>query len=359
MALQQEFPATVVSVSGSGDVAWTDPSNATANDFNVAQVFLGSGNQSEEIEATDFGFSIPSTATIDGIRVYVSRYSMGTVTDALAKLISGSSYVGDDKSVGTTWPTMETLESFGGETDDWNASPTPSMVNGSGFGCRLQCESASGGMALINFIEIDITYTDSGSSGGPPQVVTVRSRAMATARPRSSGVFAPPLFVAAPAAPTYFPLVVFPGNAPAISRRQATARVAGIAIAAPIAADPPAAVPTLPTVVVLGGLQSRLPRVAPRSQIVTVPSADPDPSPPPPVIVVRSRPIASPRPHSVIAYWPTAGNGECRCEPGGVVLVGSSFGVTIVESEGDAAFGAVVVVSIDRGRAVRVGRCDC
>jgi len=216
-------------------------------------------------------------------------------------------------------------------------------------------------MALINFIEIDIYYTDSGgSSAGLPQVVTMRSQAAPLARPRTSAVFAPPLFVAAPAAsPSYVPLVVFPGNAPAIARRQVATRVSGIAIAAPIAADPPAAVPTLPTVVVLGGLQSRLTRVAPRSQVVTVASADPEPSPPPPVIVLRSRPIAAPRPHSVVAYWPTAGNGECRCEPGGVVLVGSSFGVTLVESEDDAAFGAVVVVSIDRGRAVRVGRCDC
>lgn len=359
MALQQKFPSTAVSVSGSGDVAWTSPSNATANDFNVAQVFLGSGNQSEYIEATDFGFSIPSTATVDGIQVLASRYSMGGVTDASVKLLIGGGEVGDDHSAGVTWPMMEAIESFGSDTDDWNASPTPSDVNGSGFGCRLKCESSSGGMALINFLEIDVTYTDAGGSGGLPEVVTVRSRAPIFRRPLSSGVFAPPLIVSAAASPTYFPLVVFPGKSPAIARRQATARVAGIAIAAPIAGDPPAAIPTLPTVVVLGGLQSRLTPAAPRSQVVAVASADPEPSPPPPVIVLRSRPLAAPRPHSVIAYWPTAGNGECRCEPGGVVLVGSSFGVTLVESEGDAAFGAVVLVSIDRGRAARVGRCDC
>lgn len=267
---------------GGGGFAWTSPENITADDSFAAQVYLGSTDESEYLTADNFGFTVPTGATINGIVAIFFRYAMGTVEDVSVSLYTSSGDVGDAFS-GNTWASMETADVFGSETEDWNTSLSPADVNSSLFGVKMKCTAPFGGMALVNYVEMQIHYTESGgSSAGLPQVVTMRSRAAPLARPRTSAVFAPPLFVSAPAAsPSYFPLVVFPGNAPAISRRQATARVAGIAIVSPIAADPPAAVPTLPTVVVLGGLQSRLTRVAPRSQIVTVPSADPDPSPPP------------------------------------------------------------------------------
>lgn len=350
---------TVGSSLSPGDVSWTSPSNITADDFNSAQVYLSGGQTSEILGASHFGFAIPSGATIDGIVVRIERNGMGTVDDVSVQLTSGGSAVGDIYTAGSSWAMTPTVDSFGHATDDWNAGLSDTDVNDDTFGVQLVCTCPSGGMALVNYIEIEVYYTAGGGGASDvPQVVVARGRAAVVSPANVSRVFAPPIYVAAAPTPTVVPLVVFPGNVSAIAR-QSRARLGGLTISVLPADALASAAASLPTVIVVGSIAGRLPRTQPRSAVTTPIAADPAPSAPPAVIVLRSRSVESGRPRSVIAYWTGDGHGECHCEPGGVILVSGGLGVVQVESETSADVGAVVLVASDTGRAVLVSRCDC
>lgn len=59
---------------GGPNIAWTNPSNITANDGALAASALTALNVvSNELVATNFGFAIPNNATINGIQVDFKR----------------------------------------------------------------------------------------------------------------------------------------------------------------------------------------------------------------------------------------------------------------------------------------------
>jgi len=66
-------PGTLADDAAVGAVAWTNPGNAASSD-NAYAVFSTSGvQQSHYLKATNFGFSIPAGATIDGVAVSIER----------------------------------------------------------------------------------------------------------------------------------------------------------------------------------------------------------------------------------------------------------------------------------------------
>jgi len=122
-------PSTVTDDSGSGgDRAWSYPEYAKQSDDKHAEVSAGAGvtSYSHYLKATDFGFSIPSDATIDGILVEIERHASansGTnwVKDWKVYLLKGGSVVGDNKADTTNnWPTTDTYKSYGGSIHSLN-----------------------------------------------------------------------------------------------------------------------------------------------------------------------------------------------------------------------------------------------
>ena len=109
--------------ASSGSIPWTNPTNITANDNNDA-VNSGPGvgpDSSEVLRAKSFGFSIPSTDTIDGVVVKYERYYVtgSTVipTESVVRLINNSSaFIGDDKADDLSFPSSRTLKTVGGST---------------------------------------------------------------------------------------------------------------------------------------------------------------------------------------------------------------------------------------------------
>lgn len=144
-----------------GGVAWTSPGNVTADDSFVAQVSLSAGQESEYLYATNFGFSVPSGATIEGIVARFFRYGMGTVTDAeIWLLVDGETIgTGDNKSAGATWAGTETPDGIGGASDTWGFTLDHADVNHVNFGVALKCESAAGATAIVDAIEISVHYS--------------------------------------------------------------------------------------------------------------------------------------------------------------------------------------------------------
>jgi len=140
-------------------------------DFSGATCQLaGTGDQTETLKASTYGFLIPTGATIDGVEVRV-RWQQQSATQPFDKVVrlekSGGS--GDNKATETNLPTSTwETRTYGGAADLWGLTLTPAEVNDSAFGVSVQLEAQNGGGGpLINLdsVEIRVHYTY-GTFGG-------------------------------------------------------------------------------------------------------------------------------------------------------------------------------------------------
>lgn len=174
--------------TGVGTIAWTSPTNIYTDDGVVAQTQKsGSGiAYSNYLWATNFGFSIPSGATINGVAVSIQRYGSSTgatkrMIDNIVSLIKGGSVVGSNYASATTWPASDTAASYGGVSDLWGTSLTDSEVNASNFGVALSAKfnyTAGKGFlrGYVDFISITVTYTAGSGVAIPVMMTQYRQR---------------------------------------------------------------------------------------------------------------------------------------------------------------------------------------
>ena len=166
-----------VSAGGIGNVAWTNPGNITSSDNSYATAGFGGGTDSgfDYLRATNFGFSIDSGATIDGIEAIFERKDAGgSVTDSNIYIINGDGSAGvgsTNRSAGAAWPTSDTSATFGSSSDSWGESWTPAKVNSSDFGVQIRCSSSAGfgvtDTASVDHVQITIHYSEDSSAGNP------------------------------------------------------------------------------------------------------------------------------------------------------------------------------------------------
>jgi hypothetical protein len=171
------------STGGSG-TAWGTPGNVNANDNNYTSV-TGFGTAfSQTLSATNFGFTLPTDASIKGIQVSIGRFrsggSTGEIQDNSLRLIKGGSVTGNNNgATSVNWPTSETVASYGTTTDLWGSSWNVSDINASNFGVALVVDNTNTFSFLgtrtanIDYIQVSITYAVPGtlnwytvSSGG-------------------------------------------------------------------------------------------------------------------------------------------------------------------------------------------------
>lgn len=160
------YPSTVIGRPGGGSAnAWLTPENAGAADGAEAQITAATfdtNDKSEYLEATGFGFSIPSDATIDGITVEINRRAFaGAAEDALLYLYNGM-FMGTSRAdTVTVWPVTAGIATYGGPTDKWGlASITPSQVNGTGWGVLLQAMATGANTDIgVDYFRMTVHYT--------------------------------------------------------------------------------------------------------------------------------------------------------------------------------------------------------
>lgn len=152
-----------------GVVAWTNPGNAVSSNNSYAVASLTAGNPtSHYLRVTNFGFTIPSGANIDGVTVEFECFenvSFADVIDNSVRLYTGS-FVGADKASATEWPTADAYRTYGGAADLWSATLSDTIVNASTFGVGI---SASLNTAFNNDVSIDhvrITINYTAAAGG-------------------------------------------------------------------------------------------------------------------------------------------------------------------------------------------------
>lgn len=146
-----------------GTVTWTDPGNVIADDADHATAAVGDGATTHYLQATNYGFSIGSDATIIGIRVSVGRYASGSdVKDYAVTLLKGGSVTGDNKAATETgWPTGGVGgATYGGAADLWGTAWGYSDVNASGFGVAISATNDGGSSRdlYVDYVQITVTY---------------------------------------------------------------------------------------------------------------------------------------------------------------------------------------------------------
>ncbi len=157
---------TNVPVSGKAD--WANPTYITADDISYASATLtGSILSSATLQGTNFGFAIPSNASINGIVVTIGRYESGQrdgyfdVRDSVVKLIKGGVISGNNKAAGgTEWPIGSPVAAvYGSPADLWGLSWTPEDINAGNFGVALSVLSDVNRIAYVDYIKVAVTYS--------------------------------------------------------------------------------------------------------------------------------------------------------------------------------------------------------
>lgn len=147
---------------GSNTGSYTNPTNATADDGVYATM---TNDVSSTHSFSNFGFAIPSDATIDDIIVKANL--------KVSSITSRSSF-GMQLSVdgGTVWSTQKLTNQveitdvdvfWGGDPDTWSVFPTVAEINSSNFWIRIQNDLVGGtNDPSIDYIAVNVLYTAGG-----------------------------------------------------------------------------------------------------------------------------------------------------------------------------------------------------
>jgi hypothetical protein len=162
-----KFPGTAGNDASVGTTAWTDPDNVKVDDGDVSYVRhdIDDVIYTNYLKCTNFGFSVPTDATVTGVEVAIKRRSRGfdSVKDSEVKLVvAGTVCTTNKANVSANWPTVSlATASYGGASDTWDESLSPSQVNASDFGVVLSAELGlrmADGYADVDCISIVIHY---------------------------------------------------------------------------------------------------------------------------------------------------------------------------------------------------------
>ena len=175
MAQQVKYPGTATDAGSD----WTTPDNIKADDGAIAYVWTGYSWVSSVLTGSNFGFTIPTGATINWVKVEIRKCCdednfQGYCTDEKIALYDGSSESNNYADTVTYWPGVGTwpgeIVVYGG-SDTWGLALTPALVNSSSFAVRMQTDayndSGHYSTPYIDFVRVTVDYTS------PPQTHTI------------------------------------------------------------------------------------------------------------------------------------------------------------------------------------------
>ena len=170
--------------SAFGTVAWSSPGNVTASDDSRATAVTTAGQTTQYLKATNFGFSIPSGATINGIVVEfeVSATVGSGSRDERIRIIKGETIGSTDNRVlSPLYSTTDSYVTRGSSSDLWGESWTDSDINSSTFGVAIACKNIFiklGTTIRIDHVRITVYYTAGGGSAQGAAIHHYRQQGM-------------------------------------------------------------------------------------------------------------------------------------------------------------------------------------
>jgi hypothetical protein len=180
------YPNTAADDAAVGTLTWLNVDGIKdRNNNGSATITPTSGTQySNYLKATNFGFAIPSSATINGIWVggYRGKGTFCSVYDHVIKLIKDDGSLGTINKANTSaeWNSYGEDWEYGGVSDTWDEMLTPSVVNSPNFGVAIQVKTEygqSGYSGSLDYVVIAVYYTDS------PESIKARPFAVNTGNP--------------------------------------------------------------------------------------------------------------------------------------------------------------------------------
>lgn len=114
---------------------------------------------------SNFGFTIPSAATILGVTTSADLVSQSVTAGFVSEvaLFQSGSQLGTAKTPGTPFTTSVTTQSWGSAADQWGASLTPAIVNDPSFGFAIACNCDHIRVFVGQPFTMTVFYTLSGS----------------------------------------------------------------------------------------------------------------------------------------------------------------------------------------------------
>ena len=159
-----QYDGTAADDSTVGAVAWANPGNAVTHDGVRATATLTSTQISHYLKATNFGFAIPSTATIVGVVAEITATGAPAyaIDDNSVKLVKAGTVQGSDRNRGDLlWSYTEVWRSYGSDSDLWGSTLAASDINNSGFGVAISVIANQGvaAVASVDAVRITVYYT--------------------------------------------------------------------------------------------------------------------------------------------------------------------------------------------------------
>lgn len=148
-----------------GSSNWSNPTYIYTSNNTYARSTLDGDEASHWLRATNFGFTIPDGATIDGILVEIERRCNEEYgADYAMQIVKGGTEQGTDHTSLTEWPLVDTYEPYGSSTDKWGLSWTPSNINNNNFGASISAiyedDPELSASFYVDHIRITVYYTE-------------------------------------------------------------------------------------------------------------------------------------------------------------------------------------------------------
>lgn len=167
--------ASCSNVTGTGSIAWSNPTNADANidAWYTGAASLTSTSTSNWLQCINLGFTtadIPAGSTTLGITVGMQRYCSSTTTTfcndnqfRLVKDVNGSPVIQSaDRATSTTWPLVASVasEAHGSSTDVWDGETAADIISPN-FGVAMSAKSTSATTRTgsVDGFSVTITYS--------------------------------------------------------------------------------------------------------------------------------------------------------------------------------------------------------
>jgi hypothetical protein len=165
-------PGTGTNNSTVGSEPWVDPNEITTPGSAYATVNLYHLHLvSNYLQASQYGFTIPSEASIVGIEVVINRSASArnpSISDNSVRLVRAGTPVGDDKAIDAPWPSTLGFATYGGPVDLWGTTWTPDQVNSTDFGVVFSAQRDNNGnnsrYAIVDSMQITVYYEYSSAS---------------------------------------------------------------------------------------------------------------------------------------------------------------------------------------------------
>ena len=142
--------------------------NATQYEGNGTQIRtkggVAVGTTTDYIIARNFGFTIPTNVTIDGVQIDLNWVGQNSGTGVLSNvaLFYLGGQIGDTKAPGIQNQSFSTDTLQGSNGDTWNASLTPGIINDStfGFGVQITTQNSGGSdRSFVNTMGVTVFYS--------------------------------------------------------------------------------------------------------------------------------------------------------------------------------------------------------